>query len=305
MPADPLRRTCGVLGDPVAHSLSPVLHRAGYAALGLDWEYDVHRVGAGTLRGFLEGLPERWRGLSLTMPLKREAVALLDTVSEQVRRAGVANTVILDGAGGARRLRGENTDVPGAVAAVRERTGVEPTTVTVLGGGATATSTALALCDLGARTVRLLVRSAERAEETARAVRRHPSAPEVVVDDLAGGAVGGEVVVSTVPAAAQEPALVARCADVPVVFEVVYDPWPTPLAAAALASGRVLVSGLDLLIHQAALQFALFTGEPAPLAAMRRAGEEALVARSATAGASDGDADGAGDGTAGVPPARS
>ena len=90
----------------------------------------------------------------------------------------------------------------------------------------------------------------------------------------------GEVVVSTVPAAAQDAGLLARCARVPVVFEVPYDPWPTPLAAAASTDPRqVLVGGLDLLVHQAALQFALFTGRPAPLAEMRRAGERALAAR--------------------------
>ncbi len=83
--------------------------------------------------------------------------------------------------------------------------------------------------------------------------------------------------VSTIPAAAQDEALIARCGDVPVVFEVVYDPWPTPLAASA--ADRVLVAGLDLLVHQAALQFREFTGLVAPLAAMREAGETALAAR--------------------------
>ncbi len=105
------------------------------------------------------------------------------------------------------------------------------------------------------------------------------------------------MVVSTIPAAAQDAALVARCAAVPVVFEVLYDPWPTPLAASiaprlavpgavpGAGDGRVLVSGLDLLVHQAALQFTIFTGLPAPLAAMRRAGEEALAERSDTSAA--------------------
>jgi shikimate dehydrogenase len=92
--------------------------------------------------------------------------------------------------------------------------------------------------------------------------------------------VTGDVVVSTVPADAQDADLVARCADVPVVFDVIYDPWPTPLAAAA--GGRVLVSGLDLLVHQAVLQFELFTGLAGPLDAMRAAGEDALAVRRAT-----------------------
>ncbi|GAB2855393.1 shikimate dehydrogenase [Nocardioides pacificus] len=263
---------CAVLGDPIAHSLSPVLHRAGYAVLGLDWEYDACRVAEDGLVAFLGGLDPTWRGLSLTMPLKRTAIALADEVSARGRLAGAVNTLVLG-----ERVFGDNTDIPGAAAAVRERWDGDVSTVTVLGGGATATSTALAMCDLGARAIRLLVRSPERAAETVAAVSAHPSAPRVEVGDLAAASVLGEVVVSTIPASAQTPELVARCADVPVVFEVIYDPWPTPLAASA--ADRTLVGGLDLLVHQAVVQFELFTGQAAPLDAMRAAGAAALAAR--------------------------
>ena len=262
---------CAVLGDPIGHSLSPVIHRAAYAAVGLDWSYEAVRVPRGGLAGFVAGLDGDWRGLSVTMPLKREALALGEPVTDRARLAGAANTLV-------RRADGwfaDNTDLPGAAAAVRERWDGAVTTVTVLGGGATATSVALAMCDLGAREVRLLVRSAERAAGTAALVRHHPATPVVTIGAL-GDEVVGEVVVSTVPVEAQIPELVARCADVPVVFEVRYDPWPTPLAVAA--EGRVLVSGLDLLVHQAADQFALFTGLPAaPVAEMRAAGAAALA----------------------------
>ncbi|NYG56079.1 shikimate dehydrogenase [Nocardioides perillae] len=279
----PGQRRCAVLGDPVDHSLSPALHAAAYAALDLPWDYTARRVPAGTLAAFLASAAgeEAWRGFSLTMPLKREVLPLLDEVGEQARRAGAANTVVLEHAAGGVRRHGDNTDVPGAAAAVRERTDVEPRTVTVLGGGATATSTALALCDLGARQVRLLVRAAARAEETAAAVAAHPAAPRVEVLDLATAPVVGEVVVSTVPAAAQDDALLARCAAAPVVFEVLYDPWPTPLQAAAERGGQALVTGLDLLVHQAVLQVELMTGRAVPLAAVRDAGEAAVAARSA------------------------
>lgn len=271
------RMHCAVVGDPIAHSLSPVLHRAGYAAAGLDdVTYGAVRVPDGGLAGFVAGLDDTWRGLSLTMPHKRRALELGGTVTERARLAGGANTLVLD--------RGvvvlaDNTDLPGAAAAVRERYDGPVRTATVLGGGATAASTALAMCDLGARRIRLLARSADRAADAAAAVAAHPSAPAVEVDTLADGAVEGEVVVATIPAEAQDDALVARCADMPVVFEVIYDPWPTPLAAAA--RGRVLVSGLDLLVHQAVLQFQLFTGVPGPLAAMRAAGEAELATRHA------------------------
>ncbi|MQW74933.1 shikimate dehydrogenase [Nocardioides sp. dk4132] len=265
---------CAVLGDPVAHSLSPTLHRAGYAALGLDWSYDAVRVPAGGLAGFLAGLDETWRGLSLTMPLKREVLDLADEVTDRARLAGAANTWVR----GERTLV-DNTDLPGAVAAVRERYDGPVHSATILGAGATAASTGLALCELGATRVTLLARSPERAAETVAAIRRHPADPEVVVGSLADGVASGEVLVSTVPADAQTPELLARCTAPDAVFEALYEPWPTPLAAAALESGRALVGGLDLLVHQAVLQFEMFTGRPAPLAQMRAAGEQALVAR--------------------------
>jgi shikimate dehydrogenase len=179
---------------------------------------------------------------------------------------------------GGRVVLADNTDLPGAVAAVRERWDGPVTAGTVIGGGATAASTGLALVELGARSVLVLARAPERAAETAATIAAHPTAPRVRVEPIAGTPVEGEVVVSTVPAAAQDADLVARCAGAPVVFEVVYEPWPTPLAASAGAD-RVLVGGLDLLVHQAALQFELFTGIAAPLRVMRSAGERALAER--------------------------
>ncbi len=265
-----------MLGDPIAHSLSPVLHRAGYAATGLHWEYDAHRVVAGGLSAFLAGLDADWRGLALTMPLKREAVGLVDALSDTARLAGAANTLLLG-----ETVVGDNTDVPGASAALAERGVTEVRTATILGGGATATSAGLALADRGAEVLTLLVRDIDRAAETVIRLRRHPSAPTVQVLPLGAWEATGDVVVSTIPAGAQDDDLVSRCADVPAVFDVVYDPWPTPLAVAASARGQVLVSGLDLLVHQAALQFALFTGVPAPVAEMRSAGERALSERGA------------------------
>ena len=282
-----LTRRCGVLGDPIAHSLSPVLHRAAYAELGLGWAYDAHRVASGGLGAFLDGLDREWRGLSLTMPLKREALPLVDRLSDRARLAGAVNTVVLEDDG---TRSGDNTDLPGAVAAIRERTTSPLATAAILGGGATATSVGLALADLGVSLIRLAVRDAARAEETVTALRAHQAAPEVVVESLEDGqwrvgpdlrAAGStvDIVVSTIPASAQTPELVAGCDDVAVVFDVLYDPWPTPLAASA--DGRVLVGGLDLLVHQAAVQVELFTGLVAPLSVMREAGERALAARSA------------------------
>ena len=270
------RTVCGVLGDPIAHSLSPVLHRAGYQALGLPWTYDAHRVGSGGLPDFLAGLDERWRGLSLTMPLKREAVDLVSTLTDRARRAGAVNTLVLDDEQGGLTVHGDNTDIPGAVSAITVRTDRPLRRATVLGGGATATSVGLALVELGVQRLDLLVRTPARAGETVDVLRQVPGPLEVTVRLLTDPLEPGDVVVSTIPASAQTPELVQRLAAAPVLFDVVYDPWPTPLAAAARGA---VVSGLDLLVHQAAVQFTLFTGREAPLEVMRRAGEEALAAR--------------------------
>lgn len=266
-----------MLGSPVAHSLSPVLHRTAYAGLGLDWVYEAHEVREAELAGFLAGLDATWRGLSLTMPLKRTVVPLLDEMSERAVEARAANTVVLE----AGRRTGHNTDIPGAVNAIRERTAAPVRSAVVLGGGATAASVLLALADLGCADATLVVRDPGRAGETLEAVARHRAPPRMQVTTFAEAApVTADMLVSTIPVEAQTETVVGLAADVPAVFEVLYHPWPTPLAAFARQHGRTLVSGLDLLVHQAALQVELMTGaDTAPLAAMRAAGEDALAAR--------------------------
>jgi shikimate dehydrogenase len=267
---------CAVLGSPIAHSLSPALHRAAYVHLGIDWTYDAVEVDSSGLPPFLETLDGTWRGLSLTMPLKRAVMPLVDSVDEWAQLAGAANTVLLDG----QRRTGYNTDVPGAVSAVGERVHDPVRSAVVIGGGATAASVLLALAELGCRTATLLVRDEARAVETVAAVGRHPRAPELAVSTIAGASeLEADLVVSTVPAAAQTPALLAACARIRAVFEVVYDPWLTPFAQSAMDTDRPLVSGLDLLAHQAVLQVDLMTGEPVPVDLVRDAGHAELARR--------------------------
>jgi len=271
---------CAVLGKPIAHSLSPVLHRVAYAEAGLAWTYDAVEVDAAGLAGFLDTLDDDWRGLSLTMPLKRAVMPLLDSLSDRARLAGAANTVVLSEGSRA----GHNTDIGGAASALRATWDGPVTEATILGSGATAASVVLALADLGCTRATLLVRDPARALETLDAVARHPSAPTVevgLVGDVAPTAT--DVLVSTAPASAQGAVLpwVSRCG---VVFEVLYDPWPTPLARAAHERGVPLVGGLDLLVHQAAEQVVLMTGLPeAPMEQMRAAGRRALQERSGVA----------------------
>lgn len=266
---------CAVIGDPVAHSLSPVLHNAGYAALGLaGWEYAAAQVPAGGLATHVAGLDAEWRGISVTAPLKREALAFATSATDRARLAGGANTLVPTADG----WHADNTDLPGAVAAIRERFAGAITEAVVLGGGATAASTGLALIDLGVERLRLAVRDPGRATETIASLMTHPQAPEITVVHLTD-ARAADVVVSTIPVAAQSPELVARMQGSGAVFEVTYNTWPTPLVTAAESWGAAVISGLDLLVHQAVLQFEMFTGQPGPLDAMRAAGEAAIASR--------------------------
>ena len=266
---------CAVLGKPIGHSLSPVMHRAAYDALGLSWTYEAIEMDEDGLPDFLAGLDASWRGLSLTMPLKRPVLQLLDSVSPIAEAAGAVNTVLL---GDGLRI-GDNTDVPGAAAAIRERYDGRVRSAVVVGGGATAASVALALGELGCWVVTLLVRDAERAADTVQRVTRNEG-PLLVVGSLEGEPLEAEIVVSTIPAEAQASDLVDRLAGIPVVFDVVYGTWPTPLAR-SVGPDRTLVSGLDMLVHQAALQVALMTGlREIPIDAMRAAAEQALAERS-------------------------
>ena len=205
---------------------------------------------------------------------------VVESHDEWVRATGACNTVLLEPDGS---RHGLNTDVTGALMVLNEHD-VPLEHAVVLGGGATATSLLLALAERGMRRATLAVRDPDRATDTVRAVAAHRSAPVVDVVVLEGvTALSGDVVVSTVPASAQVPGLVAAVADIPLVFEVVYSPWPTPLATAAERSGRTLLTGLDLLVAQAVNQVVAMTGRhDVPAGAMRRAAEEELAARGQT-----------------------
>jgi shikimate dehydrogenase len=269
-------RRCAVLGSPVAHSLSPVLHRAAYEALGLaGWEYTAVECDEAGLPGFLEGLDDSWAGLSLTMPLKRVVLPLCDEVSEGAAAVGAVNTLVLrDG-----RRRGDNTDVPGLAGVLTDAGCGRGDGALVLGGGATACSALAALAALGAGTATLAVRDAGRAAGAVEVGRRLGLRVEVTglsTVDLRAA----PLVVSTLPAGAGDP-LAAELGGRPVgpLVDVVYAPWPTPLARAWKAAGGRVVGGLEMLVRQAALQVTLFTGQTAPVDAMRRAGEAALAGR--------------------------
>jgi shikimate dehydrogenase len=267
-----------VLGSPIAHSLSPVLHRAAYAAMGLDdWRYDRFEVDEAALPGFLDGLdPGVWAGLSLTMPLKRAVIPLLDSISDTAASVEAVNTVVF-GADG--RRSGDNTDIPGMLAALRERGITSVPSAAVLGAGATASSALAALARICTGEVTAYVRGPARAAEMRQWGERLGVTVRTADWSDAAKALAEPLVVATTPAGAADHLADAVPERPGALFDVLYHPWPTPLAAAWSGRGGPVLGGLDLLVHQAVLQVEQHTGRGSvPLDAMRAAGEAALVA---------------------------
>lgn len=252
-----------VLGSPIAHSLSPALHRAAYNALGLTgWSYAAVECDEPALPGFLAGLDTEWVGLSLTMPLKRAVLSHVDTASELAVAVGAANTVLISSAG----RHADNTDVGGIADAL---SGADLSEPVVLGAGGTAAAAIGALRQCGVTGVTVVVREKARAAQLLAAaarlgltvrLARWPTVPPAAT-----------LVVSTVPRGAADGLVRHSWRAGTTVLDVLYQPWPTPLARAAAAAGARVVGGHELLLHQAARQVRLMTGREAPLAAMRAA----------------------------------
>jgi shikimate dehydrogenase len=270
-----------VLGSPIAHSLSPALHRAAYRALGLDdWTYQPIECDEAGLAGLIASLGPEWAGLSLTMPLKRTVLPLLDRVDPLVVATGAANTVVVRQDG----RSGYNTDVQGIVDALTEAGAPASDSVTILGAGATACSALAALPELGASGADVVVRDPSRAGGLlAAAERLHLRVrlrPFASLDELVAGLLISTVPAGVADACAERIRLTGRAPAT--VLDVVYNPWPTHLAEAASAAGAIVASGFAMLLHQAAAQVELMTGKPAPLEAMRAAGQAEIARRSAS-----------------------
>lgn len=292
-------RRAAVLGHPIAHSLSPRLHRAAYRALGLaDWEYEAFDVTEEELPAFVDRLDDTWAGLSLTMPLKQVVFGLLDHVEPLADVVGAVNTVLVQPGGSRPVLTGANTDVHGLVAGLREGLG-EPGPVpagsrsaVVLGAGATAASTLAALAQLGCTAPVVYVRALGRTGTLARAAHRMGVEPVFrPIGQALAALAGADLVVSTLPPHAADD-LAAALRDDPavagprpgaVLMDVAYDPRRTALSDAWEARGGVAVPGERMLLHQAVEQVRLMTGRPGPLAAMDAALGDALDGSAAPA----------------------
>jgi shikimate dehydrogenase len=271
-------RRLAVLGSPIAHSKSPALHSAAYGVLGLNWEYAAIEVADDGLEAFVDGLDASWRGLSLTMPLKREVLPLLGERTSLVDVVGAANTVLIDDG----MRRGFNTDVAGIVGAFAEAGVTSLDDVQILGAGATAASVLAAASELGASSALVSARTLDKAQAllpVAQALGldltirpfgvmdRSMTIPSAVISTLPGGT----RIDIPYPEAVRAEAI---------LLDVAYDPWPSELATSWSSAGGTVVSGLEMLLHQAVAQVRIFVmgreggdlpRETAVLAAMRTA----------------------------------
>ena len=274
-----------VIGSPIAHSLSPVIHRAAWERLGLagDWEYRSAEVDRGGLGAFIAGLDPQCRGLSVTMPCKQAVMQLMDVVDPLAATVGAVNTVVP----GAGVLTGFNTDVHGittAIAEARAARGLGPArSACVLGARATASSALAALGALGVtRTTVVARRFSGPGSVVAAAARMGVGIDQVLIRDTAraGAALAADIVVSTLPAGAADPlAALARPRGHQCLLDVVYAPRDTALRRVFEAGGAVIAEGTEMLIHQGAQQVRLMTGRDPDTGAMRAALEAGLASR--------------------------
>ncbi len=273
-------RRAAVLGSPIKHSLSPLLHGAAYQALDLHgWHYDKIECDEPGLPGLVDGMGPEWAGLSLTMPLKRVALTVADEVSPLARAVGAANTLVFPAAGPAGGRQAHNTDVAGMVAALREAGPARIEQAVILGAGGTAQSALAAVRELGHQSPIVLVRNLARTGELRETADRLGMRPTISDGLFTGPMPAADLVISTLPGGAADPLSATRWKPDTMVLDVVYAPWPTPFARSALAVGCPVVSGLTVLLYQAVAQVELMTGYPGPVEAMRTALVAAVAAR--------------------------
>jgi shikimate dehydrogenase len=255
-------RRAAVLGSPVAHSRSPQLHLAAYRALGLhDWTYDRIECTEDQLPSLVSGFGPEWVGVSVTMPGKFAALQFADEHTERADLVGSANTLVRTESG----WRADNTDVDGVAGALGRRSGLRR--AIVLGSGGTAPAAVVALAGLGVTELVVAARNPTAAERLVDLGSRLGLATSFCdlghAGELADRASHTDIVVSTIPAEAAA-RYAETLAGVPVLLDAIYNPWPTPLARAVSERGGEVISGLQMLLHQAFSQVEQFTGRPAP-----------------------------------------
>ena len=250
-----------MLGSPIAHSRSPQLHLAAYRALGLDgWTYDRIECTADQLPGLVGSFGPEWVGVSVTMPGKFAALRFADERTERAELVGSANTLVRTTAG----WRADNTDIDGVTGALGPVAG----RAAVLGSGGTAPAVVVGLAELGVQDISVVARNQDKAAPLLALGPR--LGVEIRWVELGTRLTDIDAVVSTIPADVAA-GYADTVAATPLLLDAIYHPWPTPLAAAVEAAGGRVVSGLQMLLHQAFAQVEQFTGMPAPVEAMRAA----------------------------------
>ncbi len=257
-------KRAAVLGSPIAHSLSPTLHRAAYAALGLDWTYEAIEVAEDELAGFLAQLDDSWAGLSLTMPLKEVAIELCERVEITAMTIRSVNTLLP----GPEGWTGTNTDITGIVRSLEEigvQSGLE--SALILGAGATARSGIAALAQMDVGSVGITARRAEQGDELVDLAASFMIAAHAVPWTPDPASLDVSLVLSSLPGDAGLIWADAAAGTSAALLDVAYHPWPTPLAAAWPT--QQIASGRSMLLWQAAEQVRLMTGLEPPVQAMR------------------------------------
>ncbi len=295
----PEQRRAGVLGSPVAHSLSPILHRAAYRALGLDWRYDAIKIDSSELEGFLDSCDGSWAGVSLTMPLKTVAVSLVDDVDPAGRFTHAVNTVVWQEG---RRI-GYNTDIFGMTRAIQEVQGDDDiSSAAILGAGATARSALASIVDVVRHRRTRGEYTHEYKRDAAEFINvevfaRREDAAAGLVQFVEASALADSVrvvaqpwverheafehdlVVSTLPGHSSDDLDQCITTARGILMDVAYDPWPAPLTRRWRECGGRAATGDMMLLWQAVEQVRLMTGCEAPVEEMRSALVDSLRAR--------------------------
>jgi len=269
-------RVAAVLGWPVTHSLSPVIHNAAFAALGMDWTYVALPVEPGEVPAAVAGLRALgFAGANVTMPHKEAVADVMDDLTEDADRLRAVNTIEV-----ARdRLIGHNTDAPGFARFLVHDVGFEPAGKTALlfGAGGAARACALAVARAGLTRIVVALREPARAAPLADALDGFATEVEAIAFDDAGDVTADLVVNATPLGAHGEELPLPKLGPDGLFVDLLYRPAMTPGQQAAREAGAQAVGGLGLLLHQAALSFELWTGRQAPLEVMSAAAVAALA----------------------------
>jgi shikimate dehydrogenase len=261
------QKYAAVAGSPIEHSLSPVIHKAGYEALKMDWDYKKFELNVSSFPDFIKNRDPNLNGMSLTMPLKEVAIEEADVVTELAKKVNSANTLLFkDG-----KVFAGNTDIYGIVTALQTNKQLDISNPSIIGSGATARSAVAALHQLGAQKVILCARNEQSLSELKNVANNFGLDVSEVQWSEIYKALAATTVISSLPSGAMD-SFAAMGPEIPgSLLDVAYSPWPSKIALEWILRRGFVVSGLEMLLHQAARQFELMTGKEAPLKQMREA----------------------------------